>query len=381
MNKSQVALIRCETYDEETVYQAVKRGIDLLGGISGFVRPEEKIVLKPNVLLGNSPQRCVTTHPSLFRAAIKLLQQARVYVSYGDSSGFGTSEWNMKKSELKPVADELGAVPADFSKGKSVSHKTALLNKRFTIAYGVLEADGLISLPKLKTHPLTRLTGAIKNQFGCIPGIIKGQYHMKMPDPYDFATMLVDLNTLLRPRLYIMDGITAMEGNGPRSGLPKQLNVLLLSHDPIALDSIACKIINLDPTFVPTSEPGEKSGLGTYRYENIELVGDDIEQFINREFDVIRKPPIHSSSGRMKTFIKNQLCPRPVIDRTRCTNCGVCVTMCPVSPKALNWHDDNRTIPPQYNYSNCIRCFCCQELCPEGAISIHETLPGRILFH
>jgi uncharacterized protein (DUF362 family)/Pyruvate/2-oxoacid:ferredoxin oxidoreductase delta subunit len=381
MSKSTVALIRCETYDDELVYQAVERGIGLLGGISKFVQPGEKIVLKPNVLLGSSPQKCVTTHPAVFRAAAKVLQQTGALLYYGDSSGFGTSEWNMRRAELKPVADELGILLADFSKGKQISHQTALLNKRFTIALGVLESDGLVSLPKLKTHPLTRLTGAIKNQFGCIPGLIKGQHHMKMPDPYDFATMLVDLNTLIRPRLYVMDGIVAMEGNGPRSGTPKQMNVLLLSHDPIALDSIACKIIDLDPALVPTSEPGEKSGLGAYRYENIEIVGDNMEQFIDKEFDVIRKPPIPYEGNRTRTFIKNRILPKPIIDIELCTNCGVCVTLCPVNPKAVDWHTGDRTRPPQHNYSTCIRCFCCQELCPEGAISIHETLLGKVFFH
>ena len=129
----------------------------------------------------------------------------------------------MKRADLKSVADELGISLADFDKGKAVSHKEALLNKRFVIANGVLETDGLVSLPKLKTHALTRFTGAIKNQFGCIPGILKSQYHVKMPDPYDFATMLVALNTLIKPRLYVMDGIIAMVGTGPRSCNPKEL--------------------------------------------------------------------------------------------------------------------------------------------------------------
>ncbi len=143
--------------------------------------------------------------------------------------------------------------------------------KKFVIANGVLDSDGLVSLPKLKTHGLVRFTGAAKNQFGRVPGLLKNQYHVKLPDPYDFATMLVDLNTLIRPRLYIIDGIMAMEGNGPRSGNLKQLNVLLLSSDPIALDATASRIIHLDPEILPTSKPGEESGLGTYHAENITI--------------------------------------------------------------------------------------------------------------
>lgn len=332
------------------------------------------------MLSGTNPQKCVTTHPSVFQATGRLLQKAGARVHYGDSPSFGKCEGNMKKADLKTVADGLGIKLADFDNGKPVTHKGALLNKRFVIANGVLESDGLVSLPKLKTHPLTRFTGAIKNQFGCVPGILKSQYHVKMPDPYDFATMLVDLNTLIRPRLYIMDGIIAMEGNGPRSGKPKKLGVLLFSSDPIALDSIACKIINLDPEFVPTSKLGEKAGVGTYHYENIEVIGDKIESFIDTDFEVIRKPPVSSASGRIMTFIKNQICPRPAIDKSKCTNCGICVTMCPVDPKAVDWHTGDKYKLPTHKYGRCIRCYCCQESCPEGAVAVEDTLLSKLIF-
>lgn len=380
MIKSTVALVRCDAYDDEPVYKAVEAGVDLLGGISYFIKPGEKIVIKPNVLIGTNPRKCVTTHPSVFKAVGRLLQKAEASVYYGDSPSFGKCEGNMKRAGLKPAADEMGMMLADFDNGKVVSHKKALLNKRFVIANGVLESDGLVSLSKLKTHQLTRFTGAVKNQFGCIPGILKGQYHVKMPDPYDFATMLVDLNTLIRPRLYIMDGIMAMEGNGPRSGKPRKLGVLLFSSDPVALDSIACKIINLDPAFVPTSKPGEKAGLGTYHYANIKVVGDKIESFIDKDFDVIRKPPVSFPGGRIRTFIRNQTCPRPAIDRTKCNNCGRCVEICPVDPKAVDWYTGDESKPPTFKYGRCIRCYCCQELCPEGAVTVENTLLGRILF-
>ena len=380
MNKSTVALIRCDTYDDEVVYEAVKAGINLLGGILHFVKRGERIVMKPNVLFGTKPQKCVSTHPSVLKAVGRILLEADTSVYYGDSSSFGRCEANMKRAGLKHVAAELGIKIADFNKGKVVNHKKALLNKRFVIANGVLESDGLISLPKLKTHGLTRFTGAVKNQFGCIPGILKIRYHVQMADPYDFGTMLIDLNTVIKPRLYIMDGIMAMEGNGPRSGKPRKLGVLLFSADPIALDSIACKIIDLDPTYVPTSEPGERAGMGTYHHESIELAGEDIETLIQKDFEVIRKPPVSVTSGRIRTFIKSQICPRPTIDSARCTICGTCVKLCPVKPKAVDWHSGDESNPPTFKYRRCIRCYCCQELCPEGAVSIRETLLGKVLF-
>jgi len=377
-NKTKVALVRCDTYQEDKVFRAVRKGLDLLGGVSVFAKRNEKIVMKPNVLIGANPENCVTTHPAVFKAVGQLLMQAGASVYYGDSPAFGKAAFNMRIAGLKRVADESGFSPADFDAGRSVSHPDGLLVKSFVIANGVLDCDGLVSLPKLKTHPLVRFTGAIKNQFGCVPGLLKSQYHVKLPDPYDFATMLVDLNTLIKPRLCVMDGVMAMEGNGPRSGQPRKMNVLLFSTDPIALDATACRIINLDPEVVPTSKPGEQSGLGTYHIENIEIVGENMEQFVDTRFDVIRTPPMSCTNSRLTTFAKNQICDRPVIDKAKCTNCGTCVKMCPVDPKAVDWHAGDKFRQPTHKYDLCIRCYCCQETCPEGAIMLESPLLARL---
>ena len=380
IEKSKVAVMGCDSYDEEQVYQAVKEGLNLIGGIQNFVNPGEKIVIKPNVLYGSNPDKCVCTHPSVLKTVGRLLLEAHVSVSCGDSSIMGGCRSNMTRAGLKQAADELGIKLADFDNGEVVTHEGALLNRRFVIANGVLEADGLVSLSKLKTHGQMRFTGAIKNQFGCIPGMLKMQHHMKTPDPYDFATMLVDLTTLVRPRLYIMDGIMAMEGNGPRGGNPRKLGVLLFSGDPVALDAVACKIINLEPEVVPTFEPAERTGLGTYHYDNIEIAGEKVEAFICRDFDVVRRPPVSPSGKWAMSFIKNRICPRPTIDKTKCTSCGRCVSHCPVTPKSVDWHGGDESRPPAHKYDRCIRCFCCQELCPEGAILIRQPLLGKILF-
>ncbi len=380
MEKSRVALVRCEEYQDERVLQSVRKGIELLGGISRFVKPGEKIVLKPNVLFGMDPQKCVTTHPSVLKAAGKVLQEAGVKVYYGDSSGIGSSEGHLRRAGLKEAADSLGILLADFDKGREVSHKSALQNKKFIIANGVLDSNGLISLSKMKTHGLVRFTGAVKNQFGCIPGMLKPQFHVKLADPYRFATMLVDINTLVCPRLFVMDGIMAMEGNGPRNGNPRPMNVLLFSTDPIALDSIACKMINLNPEFVPTSRPGEQSGLGTYHYENIEVLGDDLQSFVVKDFQVVRRPPVAATSGKLRSFLKNQVTSRPVIDRSKCTACGTCLKVCPVGEPALKWASQKNGKFPEHNYNQCIRCYCCQEMCPEGAITINSPWLGKLIF-
>jgi uncharacterized protein (DUF362 family) len=263
--KAIVSLIECPDYDPERVFAAVQKGIGLLGGIGRFMSATEKILLKPNVLTGAAPEKAVTTHPALLKAMALLCRQSGARVSFGDSPGWGNPQTMAAKSGLETVAREIGLEQADFHTPVTVSFHEALIAKQLILAKGALEADGIISLAKMKTHGFMRITGAVKNQFGCVPGLRKGEFHVKMPSAEHFAAMLVDINRYLRPRLYVMDGIVAMEGNGPGSGTPRQMNVLLFSSDPVALDAVFCRLIHLSPEYVPTMKPGLESGLGTYR--------------------------------------------------------------------------------------------------------------------
>jgi uncharacterized protein (DUF362 family)/Pyruvate/2-oxoacid:ferredoxin oxidoreductase delta subunit len=380
MNKSTVAVLRCETYEEDKVFEVMKRGIDLIGGAGSFAKKGEKILLKPNVLVGDNPDRCISTHPSVLKAVGRIFKEITSELYYGDSSGFGKSVVQLKKAGLSQAADDLGIKLADFMNGQEISFNDSPYTRKFVIAKGVLESDGIISLAKLKTHQLNRMTGAVKNQFGCIPGMLKAQFHIKVPDPADFSKMLVSLTLFLQPRLYIMDGIMAMEGNGPRTGDPVAMNVLLFSKDPVALDSVACRMIDLNVDYVPTMKPGKEWGLGVYDEEEIELVGDPVESFVNKNFNVVRKPVKSVLSGGAVSFIKNLFSSRPYIIKKTCTRCGVCVKACPAEPKAVNWKNSNKETPPVHKYTRCIRCFCCQELCPEGAIHVKTPLPGKLIF-
>ena len=252
-------------------------------------------------------------------------------------------------------------------------------NKKFTIASAVLDSDGVISLPKMKTHGFQRVTGGVKNQFGCIPGALKSEFHVKVPDAYEFAKMLIDLNACIHPRLYVMDGIMAMEGNGPRGGTPRKMNAILLSADPIALDATMCRLMNLDPALVLTNRAGLEMGMGTYLEDQIRLLGDPIEPLIAGDFDVSRSPENPKQRKALPTVIKNAVSPRPYIQEEHCVRCGICVKMCPVTPKAVDWHDGNHRNPPSYRYDRCIRCYCCQEMCPESAIQIKVPFLRRVM--
>jgi uncharacterized protein (DUF362 family)/NAD-dependent dihydropyrimidine dehydrogenase PreA subunit len=302
-----------------------------------------------------------------------------VSLSYGDSPGFGNPKINAQRGGFGTVADEEGIAWADFSNSRLRQFPEGNVIKKFSIAEGVAASDGLISISKLKTHALTRLTGAIKNQFGCIPGALKAEFHSVMPTVSLFSQMLVDLNLLLKPRLCIMDAVIAMEGNGPRNGKGRKMNLLLLSTDPVALDATACRLINLDPELVETLVYGEKFGLGTMI--GIDHVGDPIEDFVVLDFDVNRSPQktTTGTSFLSTSFLRRFSAPRPTIKPEVCTKCGRCVEVCPAQPKALSWSGEEKTVPPVYDYAKCIRCYCCQELCPFNAIYVKVPPLGKLI--
>jgi uncharacterized protein (DUF362 family)/NAD-dependent dihydropyrimidine dehydrogenase PreA subunit len=376
---STVALVRCQDYIPEQVDTAVQKGLELLGGAGRFAAAGEKILLKPNILEGADASNCISPHPIVFASIAREFQKTGAKLRFGDSPGVGSPEGAVRRSGHLAVAQELGIELADFNTAREVPFPEGHLINKFEIAEGVMSSDGLVSISKLKTHALTRITGAIKNQFGCIPGARKAEFHSVMPNASLFSQMLADLNLLLKPRLFIMDGIIAMEGNGPRNGTPRPMHVLLFSTDPVALDATVCRLIDLDPSLVEPLVHGEAFGLGTT--QNIEYIGDPLESFIQADFKANRShlPTTTDHSILSTSLMRRFTSPRPVIDPTLCIRCGQCVNICPAKPKALSWRSNERIDTPVYDYAKCIRCYCCQETCPEKAISVEIPWLGRLV--
>jgi len=381
---SKVVIIRCETYDKEAVYEAVKRGMDYLGGIGQFVRPEERILLKPNMLRSRKIDSGCTTHPAVFEAVIRLLEEADcTRLFYGDSPGRGMPEKVAEEVGLAEVADRHHISLGEFDHGRTVAFPEGQATKRFELSQAAIDADAIISLSKMKTHGLTRITGAIKNQYGCIYGFNKGAGHARFPNGSQFSRMLVDLNRMLKPRLFIMDGIIAMEGNGPGSGTPVPMNCLLFSDDPVALDATFARMVDLNPEYVPPIVAGAEMALGTYEKEQITLVGDGFGSFVNREFAVERIPVRDETTNRLSKlrFVRGWLTRKPVIVKERCIQCGICVASCPLDIKALAFEETAGGRYPKYDYHLCIRCYCCQEMCPKKAIVVKTPFLGKLFIY
>ena len=379
-----VVIVKCTSYDGEQVYEALKRGMAYLGGITRFVSPEEKILLKPNMLRSKKIESGCTTHPAVFEGVIRLLEEAQcTKLTYGDSPGLGSPEKVASEVGLAAGAEAHGIPQGVFDRGQTVAYPDGEVTKRFELAQSVIETDALISLCKMKTHGLTRITGAVKNQLGCVYGFNKGASHARFPNSLQFSRMLVDLNQCIAPRLFIMDGITAMEGNGPASGTPVKMNCLLISDDPVALDATFARLVDLDPSFVPTITAGEEMGLGTYLQDEITLLGDHLGDLINDNFSVERIPVKDESTISLSNlrFVKNWLTRKPVVIRERCVQCGICIASCPLEEKALRWQEVGSNRYPKYDYHRCIRCCCCQEMCPKKAIVVKTPLLGRIFIY
>jgi NAD-dependent dihydropyrimidine dehydrogenase PreA subunit len=157
------------------------------------------------------------------------------------------------------------------------------------------------------------------------------------------------------------------------------MNLLLLSSDPVALDATVCRLIKLNPEYVPTTKYGMQAGIGSFLKEDIELLGDEFESFLADDFKIDRIPVKSFKPGYFSDFINNRIVSKPYIKAEKCVRCGVCVTMCPASPKAVFFKDDDKSIVPVYDYDNCIKCLCCQEICPESAIELNTPILRKII--
>ena len=377
--RSLVVAVPCGTYESETVYAAVRAGVEALGGLSRFLKPEERVLVKPNLLKPADADSAVTTHPSVLRAVLRLLQEyGCASVRYGDSPGHDTGANAMKKLGIDPGAPIHGATLAPMTEEVRVAFPEGMTEKTFFFAREVTEAEAIVNVCKMKTHALMRVTGAVKNLFGLTCGHRKAREHVRFPNASVFARMLVDIHRCVKPRLHIMDGVVVMEGNGPGSGTPTPMNVLLFSADPVALDAVFCALVHVDPETVPTNVQGEAMGLGVWRAEQIDLllakpgeapepttVGDFAARYGNPDFraDRLKKDLLTTSLGLLERFTR-----RPVIHEDKCIRCGVCVAHCPVPGKALSFRN-GKDRPPVYDRKKCIRCYCCQEMCPQKAIT------------
>jgi uncharacterized protein (DUF362 family)/NAD-dependent dihydropyrimidine dehydrogenase PreA subunit len=375
---TQVYIARCPSYDPQAVEGAFLESIQGLSDARSLVRPGQRVLLKTNLLQAQPPDRGITTHPAVVAAVARWVRKAGATAIIADSPGGLYNQHLLQQlydvTGMATVARETGAL-LNYDLGvRQVSCPGARAAPTLDALRVAVEADAIINIPKLKTHGLMQLTGAVKNLFGTVPGVIKGAYHARFPSVERFAAMLIDIVGYYQPILTVMDAVVAMEGDGPSGGDLRDVGVLLTSTDAVAVDVVAAAMVGMAPLGVPTIAAAVRRGLGTGRVEDIQLLGAALDGVRVVGF---KQPRTAGQRVRMipssvPSWITNALLARPQAGR-RCIACGVCAQNCPVGAITIA---DKRA---RTDLKRCIRCYCCHELCPVDAVELHHSVLGRLV--
>lgn len=377
-NEYTCAVVPCADYDGAEA--ALARAIGAIGGLD-FVRPGMRVVIKANLVAPMPPSACATTHPRLVAALTKMIVALGASVIVGDSPGGvftqASLEHNYRVTGMHE-AEEAGA-SLNLNVASHSVNIDGLAMKHLTYTDYLDGCDAIIDFAKLKAHGMVGMSGAVKNMYGVIPGLIKPQTHYLYPDVDDFADMLVDINEHFKPRLSLIDAVDGMEGNGPTAGTPRHIGALIAARTPYEADAVAARLIALDEGGVPTLAAARRRGL-CGELSEIRLYGDP---------EAVRVPDFASVPRRSLSFLKGTklnfvgnvvqrvLEQKPMPVPKKCIGCGKCMRLCPA--KAIEMRPCHGNEVPWIDRKKCIKCFCCQEFCPKAAMVVHRTAIVRLL--
>lgn len=362
-------------YDENLIYNAICKSFDALG-IASDLKPEMKVVLKPNFVLAKSPQFPATTHPIVIKAVATWLREHGITnITLAESSGGPYTPEYMKHIYHVcgvDVLKDILTLNTDCSAQTVHCENLDFTNKSFHMITPIVEADYIINLCKLKTHAMTGYSGGIKNLFGVIPGLEKPQMHYRWPKQDTFSRMLLELAQTVAPQVTVIDAIDAMEGNGPTGGDSHPLYMLLAARDFYTQDYFAAGLMGIDPMEISMIRQAVELGLA--KPDEIQLVGDEVPEGLTP----FKRPDARSLdfSGKMPKFLQKPftaiasklLKSYPQLQKDKCIGCGKCAESCPMNII------DIKNKKAVFRRKGCISCFCCQEMCPMKAISVKKAL-------
>lgn len=361
-----MGLVFCRqaSYEVETVRSVVHDLLDAMGGRE--IRWGSKVLVKPNLLSPAAPDRAMLTHPLVVKTVVEYVLERGARVLVADSQAMGSFDRILKESGIGEALRQLDVECREFR--NSVPVDVGPPFGKVEIAEDALLADVIINLPKLKTHSQMLLTLAVKNLFGCVVGLRKPQWHLRAGVDRDrFASLLVRICATLKPAFNILDGVLAMEGPGPgKGGIPRPVGVIMASGDAFSLDAAVCRMLGLSADRLFTHAVAVRTGLVDGAPE---IIGDmpSVQGF--------RLPEIASmffGPRPMHRFMRRHLIQRPVIDVEACKVCRDCAKYCPA--QAISFHGRKA----RFNYEQCIRCYCCLEVCPHGAMLAEVPPLGRM---
>ena len=353
------------SYDYKLLKTVLFDTIDGLGG--NFIHNGARVLIKPNLLLPAGPEKAIITHPLVVKAIAEYVLEKGGHVQISDSPAVGAFPKILEEGKYKEVFNGLDVVFKEFKESVKVDIGEPF--GRIDIARDALEADLVINVAKLKTHAQMLLTLGVKNIFGCIIGFSKPEWHLRAGVDRDiFAKLLVQIYEAVKPSLTILDGILAMEGDGPgKSGTPRETGVIAGSRSALALDPAVCSMLGLERDKLPTNRAARRLGLIN---QEIYISGDF--NMIN-DFRFPEAADLTFGPRFLQGFTRKYLSQRPIINKKVCRLCGECRDYCPARAVTIN---KTKVV---FDYDACIRCYCCIEVCPYGALRAKEALPGRLL--
>jgi uncharacterized protein (DUF362 family)/ferredoxin-like protein FixX len=356
--------IRKATYDTDIIRPVIQEMLDGRG--PGWIKAGMRVVIKPNLLMPAEPHQGIVTHPLIVRAVAEYLLGKGADVQVSDSPPIGSFHKLVRQSGYHEILQGLDVDLKPFT--ESVPVDVGEPFGAIEIARDIVQADAVINLAKLKSHAQMYLTLGVKNIFGTIVGLRKPEWHMRAGvDRVMFARLLVQIYQAVAPAFTIVDGILALEGQGPgQSGRPRELGLLLGGDNAHAVDKTICTVLGLDPNQLLTYQVARQLDLF------------DGEVHVNGDLDIVDDflfPELHPLSlgpENLNRFMRRYVIQKPVVDNQRCKLCGECWKICPARVISHN------TKGIRFEYEKCIRCYCCLEVCLRGAIRAREPLLGKL---
>lgn len=344
----------CLSYDAALLGGFFSRALDELG----FAVRGARVLFKPNLVSGKPPGKAVNTHPLFVHALARVFLERGCAIFVGDSPGYESTEKALEKSGIADVMRDLGLGLAPFDKRVAKSNAGISPYKEFLLAEDPLDYDLVVNMPKLKTHIMMGLSGGVKNTFGFIPHLDKAKWHLRCgTDKSLFASVIADIHTVVKPSLTVLDGVVAMDGDGPSNGRVRSLGLVAVADNAFSLDCFLEGALAF-PSTLPVSAVARKNGLAE-EATLIDLGLPEIEDF--------RMPKTMQTDwnlpGLVRETARNVFTSKPKCNVKKCTVCMTCVHVCPAGALALEKKG------PSFDYRKCIRCYCCQEMCPTGAIT------------